>query len=194
MRYLPHHWRLEEWRWPSPGSWLAAMVESPKKQRKADVALSASACCTPRSVVMVPQIRWCDHEEKMEALGIEYQRQLLQAAATANVPELRRLIALNADVNIEHETLRTTPLHFAAAKGNEHMVTVLLQAHANVNATTWNGSTALHIAAQNGRVSAVNALLDARASPSTPDGDGKTPLDRAVEKGKSEVVTLLSRT
>lgn len=81
---------------------------------------------------------------------------VLKAAASSDVKHLARLISRGADINVEHETLRTTPMHFAAAVGNLPMIEVLLEAKANISAITWNGSTALHVASQS---ALRNALL-----------------------------------
>jgi ankyrin repeat protein len=51
------------------------------------------------------------------------------------------------------------PIHCAAALGNTNMITILYNAHANMNALTPYGETALHIAAREMHADAVLLLL-----------------------------------
>ncbi|KAL1511009.1 hypothetical protein AB1Y20_005846 [Prymnesium parvum] len=148
---------------------------------------------TCRSTIVAPQILWCQNEEQGEQRSEEYGEQLLKAAAASDDALVRHLIELNVDVNAEHETLRTTPLHFAAAKGQASIVNILLHARASLSATTWNGSTALHVAAQNGHEGVVSALLQHGACLSAKDAEGKTARDKATSKGHWGIVKLLNK-
>mmetsp|Transcript_47162 Transcript_47162/g.108384 ORF Transcript_47162/g.108384 Transcript_47162/m.108384 type:complete len:178 (+) Transcript_47162:175-708(+) len=170
---------------------------------------------TCRSTIVAPQILWCQNEEQGEQRSEEYGEQLLKAAAASDDALVRHLIELNVDVNAEHETLRTTPLHFAAAKGQASIVNILLHARASLSATTWNGSTALHVAAQSkspllitryleathhvcaaltdGHEGVVSALLQHGACLSAKDAEGKTARDKATSKGHWGIVKLLNK-
>lgn len=104
-----------------------------------------------------------------------------------------------------------TPLHIAAAKGNDAMVKLLLKYSANVNAATlWNidasgrvksasspdswkrGWTALHIAALKGFLEIVHLLLrsDIFVNASV-EASGWTALHYAAYQGHVEIVRLL---
>lgn len=89
-----------------------------------------------------------------------------------------------------------TPLSWAAQRGNENVVKLLIENGADINskatATFINGCTPLWFAAQNGHTAAVKMLL-------AEDGieldskilDGQTPLSRAARNGHAAVVKLL---
>ena len=75
------------------------------------------------------------------------------------------------------------PLHFAAACGKKKMVSLLVQARVNVDATGNHGATALHLAARflHGRTNdCVDVLLANGASVNARDSSGETPFDVAL--------------
>ena len=68
-----------------------------------------------------------------------------------------------------------TPLHYAASVGNPEVVTVLLEAGADLEACAEDGLTPLH-AASVGNPKAVTVLLEAGADPNAQTEDGRSPL------------------
>src|SRR5436190_8672151 len=102
-----------------------------------------------------------------------------------------------------------TALSYAAEKGNEAAVQLLLERKADVNAKDFDGSTALHWAALNGHEFAVRLLLErhdtdvnAQLFGHDPECDlagdswggwmgGWIPLHMAAGKGHEAVVRLL---
>ena len=62
----------------------------------------------------------------------------------------------------------------AANQGNQAIVTELLQAKAQPNASNNDGRTALHWAAVNGSQAVVDMLLQAKADPTAVDKEGNT--------------------
>jgi ankyrin repeat protein len=86
-----------------------------------------------------------------------------------------------------------TPLHYAAAAGEEIRVEELLRGAADPNAQDDNGWTALHFAAQATSSSCVRALLEAGARIDLRDSHGNTPLWRAVfdSRGDGTIINLL---
>lgn len=86
-----------------------------------------------------------------------------------------------------------TPLHHAAAEGHPACVTILLNAHANINATHNAGKTPLHFAAEYGRTECVILLL---AHPDINelaiDDYGWTPLHFAAARGYVDCVKALA--
>ena len=91
----------------------------------------------------------------------------------------------------------TTPLHLAAAAGDEAGLRVLLEAGAAVEAEDEGGARPLHLAAAAVRAEAARLLLDeAGARPEARDGCGRSPLDLAslLRPSSTEIVTpLLAR-
>ncbi len=114
------------------------------------------------------------------------------AARRGDATALRTLLAQGADVNASHGD-GMTALHWAADRGDEAMISMLVLAGANVSAVTRIGQyTPLHLAARAGSPAAVGALLKAQASVSARTSTGGvTPLHLAATAGDTAVMTLL---
>lgn len=84
-----------------------------------------------------------------------------------------------------------TPLHSAVSIGNETAVMALIDAGADVNASTSGGQTPMHYAASKGRASILELLLDSGASLEVKDRNGCTPLLRASSCGKIMPMKIL---
>lgn len=129
---------------------------------------------------------------------------LLKAVEHLNVEEVRRLLALGADVNF-HSAHNLTPLIMAAmtepdAPGGAlssadvapealEVMRLLIASGANVHDTGLEGGTALHDAAMRSPC-LVRCLIDAGADLDAQDRFGTTPLHSAVDRNLA-VVTLL---
>ena len=75
------------------------------------------------------------------------------------------------------------PLHFAAERGKKKMVSLLVQARVNVDATANHNATALHLAARSSRRGApdcVEVLLAAGADIDARTSAGRRPFDLAI--------------
>ncbi|MDP8255127.1 MAG: ankyrin repeat domain-containing protein [Candidatus Alcyoniella australis] len=75
---------------------------------------------------------------------------LHRAVGAGHLEIARELIAAGADVNVRTGAFGWTPLHIAAAKGNDEMVGLLLDSGAEVNATDENQHTPLDYALAKG--------------------------------------------
>jgi ankyrin repeat protein/nucleoside phosphorylase len=84
-----------------------------------------------------------------------------------------------------------TPLHYAALKGHDAVVRLLIGGKADVNAKDNYGLTALYWAALNGHEAVVRLLIDGKADVNAKDNEGKTALDWAARNGYKAVVRLL---
>ncbi|KAM5342893.1 hypothetical protein ACJ41O_013859 [Fusarium nematophilum] len=84
-----------------------------------------------------------------------------------------------------------TPLSWAAARGHEAVVRLLLDRGAHTEAVDQWGRTPLSWAAVEGHEAIVRLLLDRGAHTEAADEEGSTPLLRAAEGGHETVVRLL---
>ena len=85
------------------------------------------------------------------------------------------------------------PLHFAANSASVELVSLLVQARVNVDATDRGGATALHLAARKGAADCVEVLLAAGADVDARDNFGRTPLDIAIFGWKHRLLPLFLR-
>ncbi|MCY2932326.1 MAG: ankyrin repeat domain-containing protein [Planctomycetota bacterium] len=111
--------------------------------------------------------------------------------AAARRKGIEDLIRRGADVNAKDKEIGWTALHWAAADGDVEMISKLLAARADVDATNLAGRTPLHEACLSGQREAVEALLAARANPKLADSNGRTPLHCAVQANNRAIVELL---
>ena len=79
----------------------------------------------------------------------------------------------------------------ATARGADAILTLLLQAGSDINASTHPGITALHVAAEHGTRNTVELLLRHGADANARTTKGETPLDRAVAAGNVGIADLL---
>jgi len=105
------------------------------------------------------------------------------------------LLDANADANIGDRE-DWTPLHFAADRGNDHIVRLLTddsrgERRSKIDSATVEGYTAVYLAAQSGHSSTVRLLTSLGATPSIADRDGWTALHAASEKGQMSAVETL---
>jgi ankyrin repeat protein len=84
-----------------------------------------------------------------------------------------------------------TPLHYAAANGNESTVSLLIQLGADVNARDKEGNTPLLFAAGRGHDTIVSFLIQLGADVNAKCNKNDTPLYDAIRTGKDSTVSLL---
>ena len=143
--------------------------------------------------------------------SVEVLRALLNAGADINVkdskyriplcyaeaefPEALAKFVLDRTSGLEVTTkLRqiseATPLHYAAADGQEEVVQVLLDAGVKVDPEMIPGTTPLHMAAENGYAGIVHLLIKGGAN-ANKYAHQRTPLHMAVLANSAEVVQVL---
>jgi Ankyrin repeats (3 copies) len=121
-------------------------------------------------------------------------QQLDDAIRAGNAAEVRRLVASNPAA-VKAKSPGATPptiLALESRRGDISILQVLLEAGADVNAATSDGTTALHIAALTGQTAAARLLLEKKANVDATDASGRTPLDFAAVRRNLEIVKLLA--
>lgn len=114
---------------------------------------------------------------------------LVTAAQNGDEAELKRLMALGADVNAPMSIGANTScaLIQAAQNGHASVVQTLVGSKANIDATRNDGTTALHIAVRNNHVQTASTLIELKASLSLQDADGKCSANYATTQVMKEL-------
>jgi ankyrin repeat protein len=113
------------------------------------------------------------------------------AAMQGHTATVRALLKEGADVNVAQGD-GTTALHWAAVNDDLEMAQMLLDARANVKATTRNDAiTPLLMASQNGNPRMIELLLQAGAEVNSPAATGITPIMLAVAGSSEDAVRVL---
>ncbi|GFF53558.1 hypothetical protein IFM46972_09807 [Aspergillus udagawae] len=105
--------------------------------------------------------------------------------------KFKRLLVQGAHVDANDNSLRITPLHCAAYRGNDEMVDFLLDNGADGNAVTGDGSTALHLATEYGQRKAMKLLLSRHVNSQIANKQGATGLQLAVGTATDEATVPL---
>ena len=107
-------------------------------------------------------------------------RELLEAAKAGRVADVVVALDEGADLNFastDINSMKDTPLHFAALHGREEVVETLLERGADVHAKNYWAGTALHMACKRGQHRVVVQLRKAGAHSDRGDIKQKTPTD-----------------
>lgn len=117
---------------------------------------------------------------------------VVQAAMRGDLAAVRTLVKQKADVNAAQGD-GMTALHWAAFKDDLEMVQILVQAGADIKATTRIGAqTPLFVACTTGNAAIIESLLKAGADANSINtADGQTALMRAAASGDAEAVKML---
>lgn len=102
----------------------------------------------------------------------------------------RILIDYGANVNTMNK-FGNTPLHQAAANGQEETAKLLLDYEAKIDLRNKAKDTPLHVACKKNNSKLVKLLLCGNADVEAKDAQGETPLIIAVNNGNSEIIALL---
>ena len=151
-------------------SWLSNLFGGAKKS---DSRVSPSAPVTPLPSVLTKTL-----------LADEWW----PAIKEGRVDDVRRLLAGGMNPNASNDGW---PLYIASNAGHAEVVTLLLEAGANVNAVNKDGCTALTGASIQGQTQVVKLLLTAGANVNTIGPAGFTAITLAADKGHAKVVKLL---
>ena len=154
---------------------------SPDGQHGLYLALREPSVQVARVLIDWPQTQ-------VEARNRADESALMMAALKGQTDLARRLIARGADVN----KTGWSPLHYAATGGHQAMISLLLDAHAYIDAESPNGTTPLMMAAQYGSIAAVRQLLEAGADASLRNQLGLTAQDFALRAERRDAAELIA--
>jgi uncharacterized protein len=102
--------------------------------------------------------------------------------------QLKDVIARGAQVN----KTGWTALHYAAAAGHMEAISILLEAHAYIDAESENRTTPLMMAARMQQTAAVELLVNEGADPTLRNQAGLTAADYFVRRGEPEKAQWLA--
>lgn len=124
----------------------------------------------------------------VEVRNVADESPLMLAALSGNLDLTRLLVQKDADVNKPG----WTPLHYAATNGHVHVMSLLIDENAYIDAQSPNGTTPLMMAAHYGTPSAAKLLLEAGADPTLKNDQGLNAFDFANQAGRTESAALIS--
>ncbi|KAK5659030.1 hypothetical protein OQA88_1117 [Cercophora sp. LCS_1] len=123
------------------------------------------------------------------------ESRMIHHAMCGNVAGVQAALEAGVDPNFAEGGVGSgggTAMHCAAEMGRSQVISVLLQAGADVDPrVSANGKTPLHLAAMNGHTEAVRVLLAAGADVNALTSIGHTPLDEGLRKGNVEASIVL---
>ena len=123
-------------------------------------------------------------------------KEIIKAAKSGDVSKIKELLAANAELISARDKDGSTPLHCATWKGQQAVVTALLEAGADVNAHNSNehwGTTPLHAAAHANQAAIAQFLLDHGADVNAKDMTGRTPMRHTTFHKATAVAKLLEK-
>lgn len=120
---------------------------------------------------------------------------LYDAVDKQRVEDVKRILGEgmdpNADAQRGHGDEKWTPLHRAAAHGNEELIDALLRAGADPNAYNQRQSTPLHLASWSGHTLATRQLMMGGADPAIKTNRNETAREVAVKMRHTDVMRAI---
>ena len=123
--------------------------------------------------------------------NIAHQTVLYNAVGLDNVQAVEVLLRNGAEVNGKEDTEKRVPLHEAALYGDIHIIKLLVEHDADINAQDIGGNTPLHLAISNGEINGTEILVKMGANIATVNKQGQTPLHMASFHNQIEIVAFL---
>jgi len=115
----------------------------------------------------------------------------VQACSRGDLQRVKTCLGLGMDVNAKHGGQGFFPLFAASQEGHLHIVKLLLEQGADVNAQKNNGSSSLFVASANGHLHVIKFLLEQGADINALGFENSTALGHACLFAHLDVVRLL---
>ncbi|KAH9904348.1 ankyrin repeat-containing domain protein [Xylariomycetidae sp. FL2044] len=135
-----------------------------------------------------------EHGAAIESRAPYSQTSLFAAVKRKHESATRLLLENGAQADFEDPSYGRTPLSYAAERGSEGIVRLLLQHEVEVNRrckSPYIWRTPLSFAAERGHENTARLLLEHGAEADIGDGYGRTPLSYAAQKGWETIARLL---
>mmetsp|Transcript_89081 Transcript_89081/g.237723 ORF Transcript_89081/g.237723 Transcript_89081/m.237723 type:complete len:304 (+) Transcript_89081:129-1040(+) len=116
---------------------------------------------------------------------------LMVAACWADVEKLRFLIAQCGENLDQQNTDGRAAIHLAAERGNTEVISILVEAKANIHLQDRSLLSPIALAASSGQAEAIRALVAVQADVSCTARFGRLPLHRAAERGQAGAARAL---
>ena len=115
---------------------------------------------------------------------------IFEASRKGDITRIEQLTKINRDTVNAHDANGFTPLIIAGYRGQKDVVTYLLQAGADINASSPEGTVLLGVCYK-GNTEVAKLLLDHKADVNARNQQGTTALMFAVHSDNSDLVKLL---
>ena len=116
---------------------------------------------------------------------------LMVAAHTGNIQVVKSLLAHGANVNAATVETKNTALMWAVADHKPEIAKALIDAHADVHASTSKGFTPLLYAARSGDIEMAKILIAAGVNPNETGSDDTHALPLSIVKGHADFAQFL---
>jgi len=153
----------------------------PKGQHALVIATQSQSTKVMQALLAAPKI-------KVEVRNSSDESPLMLASLNGLTSVARQLVDKGADVNKPG----WAPLHYAATRGHLEIMTLLLDNHAYIDASSPNGTTPLMMAAFYGTPSAVKLLLEAGADPLLKNDQALSAIDFAHRNNRKDSADIIS--
>lgn len=130
--------------------------------------------------------------EPLERLEEHQKWPLFVAALTDDLKLAKQSLAMDPSAIAQRNHAESTPLHMACVNHAIDVLSYLIEQHADLEATDYNGKTPLMIALQHESLECVKVLIAAGANPNHKDKSSYSPLYIAVATGCIAIILFLA--
>ncbi len=173
------------------GSWAKPVDMKEKLGLKANDLLAASLSPDGKYLFILDDrdIYWVDAKIIEEFRN--HKQEIHQAVKEGKFDTVKNMLEKAPDLVNAVDSDGLTPLHLASEHGHQHIVELLLQKGADINAKSGFKRTPLHFAASSGRYEIVKLFIEKDAELNENDSFILTPIFQAAYNGHQNIVEML---